>query len=279
MAKAQQIEVGDIICAVLLEGARENDNPTPDDIAGRYPNAPEDEIKEALSAVDSIKGGLNPLYIDTGETKIVADVGFGVGAQPEMGNMIPSLATIGVKPEDIDLVYITHFHGDHIAGLVDENGNPVYANARYMTTEAEWDEWMGDRWKDADDEGSQKNFNMMQALHDKFILAGEGDEVADGVTIVSIPGHTLGQSALLIESDGQRMIHLADVLHSESQFKYTDWHFRYDSDPELAVKTRKSILKRCADEDLLTLFYHLEFPSLGHIKVDGDAFTWHPIET
>lgn len=278
MATVHQFKVGDFTCAVLQEGGRETENPKPADIMGRYPNATEAEVKDALDGVTVVKGSLSPRYIDTGSTKIVADVGFGELGPPGMGGVIPALESIGVKPEDIDIVYLTHFHGDHFAGLVDKEGDVVYSNARYMTTADEWDEWVGDRWKDAEDEGNQKNYKLMQSLHDKFILGSEGDEVADGVSIVAIPGHTLGQSGLLVESNGERFIHLADVLHGESQFKYTDWHFAYDSDAELAVKTRKSILKRCADENLLTLFYHLAFPGLGYIKADGDVFTWHPID-
>ena len=278
MANIHQFKVGDITCAVVQEGGRTNENPKPEDITGRYPNATEAEIKDALDGVEVVKGSISPLYIDTGSTKILADVGFGEVGPPGMGGVIPALDSIGVKPEDIDIVYLTHLHGDHFAGLVDKNGVVVYSNARYMTTSDEWDEWVGDRWKDADDEGSQKNYNLMQSLHDKFILADEGDEVADGVSIVAIPGHTLGHSGLLVESNGDRLIHVVDVLHDASQFKYTNWHFTYDSDPELAEKTRKRILKRCADENLLTLFYHLEFPGLGHVKADGDVFTWHPID-
>ena len=275
MANVHQFKVGDFTCVALQEGGREIDI---DSIAGRYTNAPKAEIEDALNGATSAMGSVTPLYIDTGDVKILADVGFGVQAQPEMGNVIPGLESIGVKPEDIDIVYLTHFHGDHVAGLMDENGTVVYSNARYMTTADEWDEWMG-KWKDSADEGHQRSYNMMQTLHDKFILAGDGDEVVEGVTIVSTPGHTLGHSALLIESNGESVMHLADVLHGDGQFKYTGWQFRFDSDPELAVKTRQSILKRCADENLLTFFYHLEFPGLGHVKADGDAFSWHPLES
>ncbi len=277
MAQAHQFKVGDIDCSVLLEGARTTDDPKIDDLKGRYPNATDDELNAALHGVTLVHTSLNPFYINAGGTKILADTGFGVDAQPEMGGVIPALESIGVKPEDIDIIYLTHFHGDHIAGLMDKDNNVVYSNARYMTTSDEWDEWMG-KWKDSDDEGHQKNYQMMQSLHDKFVLLSEGDEVADGVSVVAIAGHTLGQSALLVESNGESVIHVADVLHNKAQFKYTNWHFRFDSDAELAVKTRNSILKRCADEGLLTLFYHLKFPGLGHVKADGDGFSWHPID-
>lgn len=273
MANIHQVMIGDIRCVVLQEGGRETTNPKPEDITARYTNPTAAEIADALDGVDVIRGSLSPLYIDTGTSKILADVGFGTNGPATMGGVIPALASIGIQPEDIDIVYLTHFHGDHIAGLVDAEGQIVYTNARYVTLADEWNEWVGDKWSTADN----ANYDMMQSLRDKFTLVADGDAVVDGVRVVALPGHTLGQSGLLIESNGDRLIHLADVLHSESQFTYTHWHFLYDSDPELAVKTRERILKACADDKLLTFFYHLAFPGLGYIQEDDNGFTWHPI--
>lgn len=273
MANAHQLQIGDIQCAVLHEGS----SPLAvDGLAGRYPGATQEEIVEALGGKTESETSLNCLFIDNGEVKILADVGFGENGPGHLGNLVPALESIGVKPEAIDVIYITHFHGDHIAGLINKDKQPAYPNARYITMQAEWDEWIP-KWKVSHEDAHERSLTMMESLEGKFTFVQDGDEIATGVRVVGLPGHTLGQSGLLVESNDEQLIHLADVLHQPFQFQYTDWHFAFDSDGAIAVNTRKDILQRCADEQLLTLFYHLSFPGLGHIQKAGDTFLWQAI--
>lgn len=274
MAIAHQVSVGDITCATLHEGGG---SLAIADLMKRYPAVTQEQIIEALGGKSESTNSINPLYIDNGETKILADVGFGEARRPELGNVEPALESIGVSVADIDIVYLTHFHGDHIAGLLTPDGKPTFPNARYITSQAEWDEWIP-RWEASDQDGQKPQLAMMNSLEDQFTLVNDGDDIATGVSVVAIPGHTLGQSGLLVESKGERLIHLADVLHNPLQCKYTDWQFAYDSDGALGVETRRSILERCANENLLTVFYHLPFPGIGHVIKDGDAFVWQPID-
>lgn len=265
-----QLKIGDIECAVLQEGAAEM---TLDALAGRYPNASRDEIESALAG-EAPSGSLNLLYVKNGRTHILADVGFGEST-PGMGGALRGLASLSVSPADIDIVYITHFHGDHIAGFFNPDGTPVYANARYVTTQAEWDEWMG-RWAASNAEADKQNLTRFSALRDCFNLVSAGDEIAPGVSVVNLEGHTLGHSGLLVESAGDRLLHVVDILHQPFQFAHTDWRFSFDSNPELAVVTRRKTLQHCADEDVLTLFYHLPFPGLGKVKAEDGNFVWIP---
>ncbi len=98
------------------------------------------------------------------------------------------------------------------------------------------------------------------------------------VTLVAMPGHTPGHTGLLIEANGERLLHVVDLLHTLPQFKYPNWHINFDSDGPLAEQSRKAILARAADEKLLTMFYHLPFPGLGHVVRAGSAFSFQPIE-
>jgi len=273
MTQAYQISVGDITCASLYDGGAQVDL---EGLMRRYPHVTQEQITEALGGATESHNSVTPLYIDTGTTKILADVGFGEARRPDMGNVEPALESIGVSASDIDIVYLTHFHGDHIAGLLTPKGKPAFPNARYMTSQAEWDEWIP-RWEASDQVGHQQQLAMMRSLEHLFTFVKEGDEIVAGVSVVALPGHTLGQTGLLVESNGERLLQLVDVLHNVIQFKHTDWHFAFDTNGELGVKTRVSILQRCADENLLTMFHHLPFPGIGHIAKDGDAFVWQPI--
>ena len=274
MAKAYSFTCGDIQCAALHEGASVA---TIEELAGRYPDVAPADIEAVLGGAVESEGSLNILYLQSQGRRILADVGFGAAARPAMGQTEAALEQIGLAASDIDIVYLTHFHGDHIAGLLDADGEPVFSQARYLTTRAEWDEWMGPagRWRGAD--GDSQQMESMASLQDRFAFVSPGDEIADGITVVDLEGHTMGHTGLLVESQGERLIHVVDLLHQAFQFQHLDWGFVFDSDAALATETRKRILHRCADEQLLTLFYHLDFPGLGRVSKDGAAFRWNPL--
>ena len=272
MASAYSLTRGDIQCAVLDEGTS---TATAAELAERYPKVSQADIAAALGSAESASS-LNVLYLQSQGRHILVDVGFGAGARPAMGQTEASLAEIGLSPADIDIVYLTHFHSDHIDGLVDANGEPCFTQARYMTTQAEWDQWMG-RWRAFAAGIDQALWERIRALQDRFVFVSEGDEVAEGITVVNLAGHTRGHSGLLVESQGERLIHVVDILHQAFQFQHTDWRFAFDSDDVLAAETRSRILQHCADEQLLTLFYHLEFPGLGKVSKDGAGFQWNPL--
>ena len=267
-----QLKIGDIKCAILQEGAAQM---TIESVAARYPNAQPGAVAAALGDQPP-SGSLNLLYVNTGGTRILADVGFGEAGPPNMGGTLRGLSTLGIAPADIDIIYLTHFHGDHIAGLTNADGSLAYPKARYLTAQAEWDEWIA-RWTASNTDQDQRNLERFTALQDRFTFVSAGDEVAPGVTVVDLEGHTLGHTGLLIESQGERLLHVVDLLHQPFQFDHLAWHFGFDSDGALAERTRRRVLQQCADENLLTLFYHLDFPGLGKVSQDGEVFTFTPI--
>ena len=273
MSKVNSFAVGDINCAVLLEGEAAT---TIDGLAGRYPDVPQAQIEAAVGAEMPV-GSMNVLYFTSGGAHVLADVGFGQSGRPKMGQVEAGLNELGLSASDIDIIFLTHFHGDHIAGLYDDSGKLSFPNARYRTAQAEWDEWQA-RWSASDDLAHKDNLEKMISLQDKIELVQDGDALAPGVSVVGMPGHTLGHSGLLLESGDDQLLHVVDILHQPFQFAHTEWQFVFDSDGDMATETRRRILQRCADENLLTLFYHLKFPGLGHVRKDGDMFSWHAID-
>jgi len=267
-----QLKIGDIECAVLHEG--ESDL-IANNLAARYPDVSQAQIEAALAG-HKPAGSLNLPFISSGGTRILVDVGFGAAGGATAGNTESALNSIGIKLADVDIVFLSHFHGDHIAGLVADEGPMEFPKARFVTTQAEWDEWIG-RWSASDAPGDQKNLERFTSLRDRFSFVSAGEEIAPGVTVVDLKGHTQGHAGLLLESGGDRLLHVVDLLHQPFQFAHTDWHFSFDSDPELAVETRRRILKRCADEGILTLFYHMPFPGLGTVSEEDGVFRWNPV--
>ena len=274
MKKTHQIKVGDINCVMLLDARIKH---SIDTIVGMYKQATPEVIAGILGDVTEVPTDINVLYIDTGATKILVDAGFGVVAnQPDSGYLNHALASIGVSPEEIDILFFTHLHPDHVLGLATSDGEPAFPNARYVMTQEEWDEWMP-RWAASDDAWEKQQLALIKPLEDKISFVNDGDELVEGVSVVMIAGHTMGQAGLLVESKGERLLHVADLMHNAIQFTYDDWHLGVDSDGDLAVKSRRRILQRCADEKLLSTFCHLEFPGVGHVLRDGDGWKWQPL--
>ncbi|MCY4465938.1 MAG: MBL fold metallo-hydrolase [Chloroflexi bacterium] len=270
--KAHPLTIGEIDCTVLQDAEFSK---TSEKLAERYPTVSPAEIEAALDGAEALDS-INCLLINSGGTRILADVGFGGGWEATKGSLHSALNGIGVGLADIDIVYLTHFHGDHVAGLVVEEGRLEFSNARFMTTAAEWDEWMG-RWAASDSPQDRKNLELFSSLQDRFTFVASGDEIAPGVSVVDLAGHTLGHTGLLVKSAGERLLHVVDLLHQAFQLQHLDWPFVFDSDPDLAAETRRRTLQRCADEGILTLFYHLPFPGLGTVARDGAGYAFMPV--
>lgn len=273
------INIGDIRCMVVQEAAAEAEAAT---WYQRYSNASEEEFKDAMQKIghegETTARHMNALYIEAASKKILVDVGFGEEHEnPVMGLIIPNLRKEGIEPEDIDIVFITHFHGDHFSGLLKKNGEPSFPNARYICQKSEWDYWMSEENIAKFGERAAGYTPVFNKLEDKFSFLNAGDQIVAGVCVLDTPGHTMGHAGLMIESNGEQLMDLVDVLHHETQFVYPNWHFVYDTDGDLAEKTRRTYLGNAANSDILTLFYHLPFPGLGHIKREGNAFMWEPI--
>lgn len=266
-----RVTVGNLKCTILNELSQ------PFTYRQRMPERfPKTEWSEIRTALDEIQAGntstdsMNCFLVDDGDVKLLVDTGIG---DPEQSDLLTALEEAGVTPEAIDVVMISHFHGDHFSGVSDAHGTPTFPQARYVAAQTEWDYWM---------EGSSDRAvyaqNKLQPLADQFSFVQPGDEILPGITVVDLAGHTPGQVGLLLESEGDRLLFVADILHTVPQFVRPDWHFVWDSLPEQAVAMRRASLRRAADETLLTLFYHLPFPGLGHVVQVDDAFRWQPID-
>jgi glyoxylase-like metal-dependent hydrolase (beta-lactamase superfamily II) len=265
-------KVGDIDCRVLLDGMTVIGA---EGIAGRFPSVPEADAQRAFrevgQSIDDAASSLNILLARIGGETVLFDAG--EGGRPKGGGVIPSLRLASIAPEEVTLVVITHTHGDHILGLVDANGQPVYPNARYVISAPERAFWQA---RIAAQIPEQQG--LMDMIEERGVRVIAADEpIMPGLTAVPIPGHTPGQIASLIESGGEKLIHLADLLHSPMQFAYPEWSPRFDADPTISVPTRQELLQRAADENMLAFFYHLPFPGLGRVSRADRGFAWEPV--
>ena len=280
--KTHRLKIGDITCIVLQDGFVPYE-PTVEVLQNSYPNATATEINNALQnhGYGDVQPtfNMNALFIESAGTRILVDTGMGPTEPPHWGHIPAALQSEGIGVDDIDVVFITHFHGDHINGLLAENGQTMYPNSRYVTAQTEWDHWMDEATLAAMGEDRAADLRrIMEPIKDRFSYANAGDTLAPGVTLVDMAGHTPGHTGLLIESNGERLLDVVDLLHRPYQLGYPGWHFAFDTDGELAARNRKAVLARAADENLLTLFYHQPFPGLGYVTRHKDGtFSYQPI--
>lgn len=207
-----------------------------------------------------------PVVVNTGNEVVLFDTGWGSG-NPGRGQFAATLGAAGYKLEDIDVVVLTHFHPDHMGGLMDGD-KPVFPNARYVVGEDEHNFWTSP----AQDAGGTKDFyNLTKAkvtpLAAKMtFVKGEGAAVS-GITAHPTPGHTPGHTSWRVESEGKQLMVTGDICnHSVLSMQKPKWHVLFDMDKEKAVATRMRLLDMLATDRIAMVGYHMPFPAVGFVE-------------
>jgi glyoxylase-like metal-dependent hydrolase (beta-lactamase superfamily II) len=245
-----------------------------------FPHIPETERIAAAESLgqdpEAVPFSYISLLIQVDGRKILVDTGH--PQSKEGGHTLERLTGAGIKPDEIDTVVITHCHGDHIGGLVDDDGKLNYRNAKYMMERAEWDHWMAEEVLAAMDPNRAAFFkSKLLPIKDKLTLFDGETEIAPGINTVPMPGHTPGHTGIRLESNGERLLHMVDTAHMIAQISHPHWSPKFDNDPEHAEKTRRAVFAQAAEEKILVMDFHFEFPAMGYIVADGDAWKWQPV--
>jgi glyoxylase-like metal-dependent hydrolase (beta-lactamase superfamily II) len=254
--------LGDFQVSTLLAGTRVVEEPQ--GIFGM--NVSPEEFAAASAEnfipVDKTRFYFTPTVVDTGAEKVLFDTGLNAAGT------LPALAAAGYAPEDIDVVVLTHMHGDHIGGLMND-GAATFANARYVTGQAEFDHWAG-----AENETFEKN---VRPLADKMTFIGDGGDVASGITGMAAFGHTPGHMVYMLDSNGAQIALMADLAnHYVWSLAYPDWEVRFDMDKSAAAATRRRVLGMLAAERMPMIGYHMPFPGMGFVDTRENGFHFVP---
>lgn len=249
-----------------------------------------EEVK-ALAAANRIGADryfhpFTPLLVNTGKELVLFDTGNGAlsreyeqmkGRLPP-GNLVARMAQAGYKPEDVDVVVITHGHPDHIGGLT-EDGNPVFPKARYVFGAADFDFWKkGENVREARKLNREIYVKICLPLADRATFIKPGDDVVSGITAVDAFGHSPGMLAFHIESEGKRLFAWADTCgHYAMSVQRPDIQLDVDDDKDKAAATRKRILDMVATEKLIVVGFHMmPFPGVGFVERSGSSYRWVP---
>lgn len=196
---------------------------------------------------------------------------------PTLGNLAASLATTGVKPEQISTILLTHMHPDHTGGLVDADGHAVFPNAELVVSATEHGFWYDDAIMASVPEGNRPFFEMARNTTTPYadrLKKFDGEvEVAAGFTSLPLPGHTPGHTGYMLDGGTESLLLWGDIIHLTGlQFALPEWTIAFDTDPALTVETRKKMLDRAASDKMLVTGAHIEFPGLGKVVRKGQTY-------
>jgi len=259
-------------------------------------NAKKDEVSAALEKAflpsDVMTIYFAPLVINTGGMLVVLDTGTGpvgkVNSKGMNGLFADNMAAAGFDPKAVDMVVISHFHTDHVNGLLTAEGTPAFPNAEVLVPAVEWKFWMDDGEMSRAPAGRMQglfknNRNIFEAALQKKVTPYEwGKEVAPGLLAVDTVGHTPGHTSYVLSSGSGKVFIQSDVTNNPNPFaSHPGWHAFFDQDADMAEKTRRRVYDMVVAEKLQLQGFHYPFPGLGNLEKDGDGYRvipapWNP---
>jgi glyoxylase-like metal-dependent hydrolase (beta-lactamase superfamily II) len=277
-------KVGDFEVTIVTDGARSF--PLPDTFVK---NAKKDDVNVALQAAfmpkDQMTIPFTATVINTGSKLVAIDAGNGQGAfessKGAVGQYHNNLAAAGIDAKAVDVVIISHFHGDHIGGLVGTDGKPAFPNAEVMVPAGEWAFWTDDAKASAAPDGMKPAFanvkRVFDALGRKVTQYEGGKELAPGITSMATYGHTPGHMSYTVASGNGRLFVQSDVSNHPALFvRNPGWHAAFDMDGPMAEAIRRKVYDMAATEKMLVQGYHNPFPASGYIEKDGNGYRLVP---
>lgn len=225
---------------------------------------------------------VNAFLIHTGEKLVLIDSGHAGQGGAATGLLLKHLRDSGYTPEQIDEVYITHFHGDHLNGLVDKDGKPAFPNAVVRADQRESGFWLGDEAQAP--QGARGAMANAKRVLKPYQEAGRfkpfdgATELVKGVRSQPTYGHTPGHSIYVVESGADKLVLWGDLMHVAAvQFKNPEVTIQFDSDPKAAAPQRIAQYQDAAKGGYYVGVAHISFPGIGRLRTDGSGYEWLPV--
>lgn len=252
-------------------------------------NTSPQEVQKLLARMflkgPKVQTAVNAYLINTGDKLVLVDTGAAKGFGPTLGYIGDNLKAAGYDAAQVDVVLITHLHGDHVNGLLAPDGTMAFPKAEVWSAQPDNDFWLSLEVAAKAPEGFQPFFKMARDAAAPYVQAGKWKtfgsdrEIVPGIASVAARGHTPGHSAYLLNSGAQQLLIWGDLVHNHAvQFARPHVAIEFDIDKKQAVLARKALFARAAREKLLVGGMHLPFPGVGHVRAEGKGYAWVPVE-
>lgn len=284
----RQILLGDLELTILTDGYLKLSPVHPFVAPLATAEAVKNLLEENFRPTEYIEFGLNIMVVKSNDRLVLLDTGTGIFAQSTQGQLLTSLAAAGFKTSDFTDIILSHAHTDHIGGLVDTKNNLVFSNAAIHMAKIEYDFWQK---ATVDDFKNSPLYNMQDFVKQtiseiqhvlkiivpklNFIDLQKG--LHNTFYFELAPGHTPGLTMTTIKSKDEKLIFIADLIHSDALlFTHPEWGFIGDTNIQEAVASRITILKYLTDKKIKAFAFHLPYPGLGYVRKKNTAFEWVP---
>ncbi len=248
-------------------------------------NTTEGRIKALLARsylTAPVETSVNGYLVNTGTRLVLIDTGAAGQFGPTLGKLMANLRASGYQPEQVDEVYLTHMHLDHVGGLM-TGDKMAFPNAVVRADRRESDFWLSKVRMVAAPESAKGDFQGVMASLDAYVAAGkykpfDGDtELVPGIRAVPAHGHTPGHSIFVVESQGKRMVMWGDLMHVAAvQFVQPSATIQFDLDSKAAAPQRMKNFADASKKGYHVAIAHAPFPGIGRLRPDGPGYTWIP---
>lgn len=229
-----------------------------------------------------VETSVNGFLVNTGSKLVLIDTGAAGLFGPTLGNLLANLKAAGYQAEQIDEIYITHMHADHVGGLM-ADGKIAFPNAVVRADKHDADFWLSEANMDKAPDSAKGFFKGAMASLNPYVAAGkfkpfEGDtELVPGVRAQSAHGHTPGHATYAIESKGEKLVLWGDLMHVAAvQFPEPSVTIQFDTDSKAAMAQRKKAFADAAKAGYWVGAAHLSFPGIGHLRKSGSGYQFVP---
>jgi glyoxylase-like metal-dependent hydrolase (beta-lactamase superfamily II) len=274
-----RLELGDFEVTALNDGFL-------DIPVERVLHQPADKTLKALAGAflgTPVETSVNAFLLNTGSKLILFDTGTGSVFVPTAGRLLASLHAAGYRPDQVDDIFITHMHGDHVGGLA-HDGLRTFPNAVVHVDKREADHSLSQAELARTPEDDKEAFKAVMDQFKPYADAGQLEtfhasrEIVTGVRSLETPGHTPGHCSYVIESRGRRLVVLGDLIHVAAvQFDDPALTIRFDDDPRAGAVQRRRVFDLAAKEGDLIAGAHLQFPGVGHLQPAGKGWRFVPV--
>jgi glyoxylase-like metal-dependent hydrolase (beta-lactamase superfamily II) len=266
--------IGDFTITPLLDGVVEVDEAI---FTDADPAARRALLDQGGQPAGKIRLDVNTFLIEHAGTTILVDTGTRDLYGPTLGKLPAALAKVGIDPQEIQHVILTHMHNDHVGGLIDGAGAAAFVNAQLHVAEAEWDYWTSEDIFSSASAAGQFSFAGARAaapLYRERVMPFAGNaEILPGIHPVALPGHSLAHTGFRLASGAGQLIIWGDVVVSpDLQFAHPEWTSAFDADPAQAAQSRQAMFREAAADRIPVLGMHLPFPGAGTVVKNGDGY-------